>query len=497
MYPDGKKRPKESVVGMRSAFPTTPLGVGLVYAPGLEPLIRGEPGLVDVLEIEPQTFWRKLAGGRYVVDTIRLNRLAELPGARIVHGVGFPVASVRPPDPAHLRPLVECITLTGAEWASEHLNFNRGEDADGIYDAGFLLPPCQNPEGACVAAASARQSAVALPVPFLVENGVSYLAPRRGELSDGMFLRQVVEQADCELLLDLHNAWTNDRNGRQPILDFLADIPLERVRELHLAGGVAEQGYWLDAHSGPVPPQLIDLARDLVPRLCNLSAIIFEIMPTYIDIVGLDVVRRELEKLHDLWSLRSLAPPPLRAAAEPAPDFANARSAALRWETTLAGLVTGRSAAGSLAEALKRDAGLGVYRRLIAAYRASAVVGTLPFTGRLLVASLPPDALDDLFDTFWKEAAPEAFGEREARNFAAFLSARNVPTPIPLAEVLTFDLAVIDALTESRSARVSFSFDPVVVLGGLADHHLPEIAGPASETFYVDVSPAGLNFGLS
>src|SRR5436309_9357405 len=145
MYPDGKKRPKESVVGMRSAFPTTPLGVGLVYAPGLEPLIRGERGLVDVLEIEPQTFWRKPAAGRYVVDTIRLNRLAELPGARIVHGVGFPVASVRPPDPAHLRPLVECITLTGAEWASEHLNFNRGEDADGIYDAGFLLPPCRPP----------------------------------------------------------------------------------------------------------------------------------------------------------------------------------------------------------------------------------------------------------------------------------------------------------------------------------------------------------------
>jgi len=57
-----------------------------------------------------------------------------------------------------------------------------------------------------------------------------------------MFLRQVVERADCEILLDLHNAWTNDRNGRQAISDFLMDIPLERVRELHLAGGVAEQG---------------------------------------------------------------------------------------------------------------------------------------------------------------------------------------------------------------------------------------------------------------
>src|SRR5439155_10818435 len=134
----------------------------------------------------------------------------------------------------------------------------------------------------------------------------------------------------------------------------------------------------------------------------NLSAIIFEIMPTYIDIVGLDVVRRELEQLHELWQLRSLEPLPLRAAANPARDFAIPTSAALLWETTLAGLTTGRSAKGPLVEALQRDPGLGVYRRLIAAYRASAVIGTLPFTGRLLVASLRPEALDDLFDSFWK-----------------------------------------------------------------------------------------------
>ena len=492
-----KTRSEEAVVGARRAFPTTPLGVGLVYAPALEPLIRGEPGLVEVLEIEPQTFWRKNGRGGYVVDAMRLNRLAELPGARIIHGVGFPVGSGRRPDPAHLRPFIESIVLTGAEWASEHLNFNRGEDAAGTYDAGFLLPPCQTLEGACAAAASARESVAALPVPFLVENGISYLAPRPGELSDGMFLREVAERADCGIVLDLHNAWANDRNGRQPISDFLRDITLERVRELHLAGGMLEQGYWLDAHSGPVPPELWEIAREIVPRLRNLSAMIFEIMPTYIDIVGLDVVRRELEKLHDLWRLRTLQPLPLKAAANPAPDLADTRSTALHWETTLAGLVTGRSANCQLAEELQRDRGLGVYRRLIAAYRASAVIGTLPFTGRLLIASLKPDVLDNLFDAFWKEAAPEAFGEREARNFARFLSERQIPAPISLAEVLSFDLAVIDALTENRSARVSFSFDPVLVLGGLVDHRLPHIAAPSPETFYVDVSPAGIDFGDS
>jgi uncharacterized protein (UPF0276 family) len=492
-----KKSTEEAVVGMPWAFPTTPLGVGLVYAPALEPLIRGEPGLVQVLEIEPQTFWRKNGRGGYVVDTIRLKRLAELPGARIAHGVGFPVGSARLPDPAHIRPLVESIELTGARWTSEHLNFNRGEDADGRYDAGFLLPPCQTIEGACAAAASARQSAAALPVPFLIENGVSYLAPRARELSDGMFLRQVAERADCGILLDLHNAWANDRNGRQPISDFLRDIPFERVRELHLAGGMVEHGYWLDAHSGPAPPELMELAREIVPRLRNLGAIIFEIMPTYIDIVGLDVVRRELEQLHDLWQLRSPEPLPLRASAKPRRDLAKATNDALHWETTLAELVTGRSAKGSLAEELQRDPGVAVYRRLIAAYRASAVIGTLPFTGRLLIASLKPEALDDLFDAFWKEAAPEAFGEREARNFASFLSEREIPTSISLQEILRFDLAVIDALTENRSARVSFSFDPVLVLGGLVDHQLPEISGRSPETFYVDVSPAGINFGIS
>ena len=497
MQPSDKKRARDGVVWTRLAFPTTPLGVGLVYAPALEPLIRGEPGLIDVLEIEPQTLWRKRAAGDYVVDTLRLNRLAELPGARIIHSVGFPVGSLRSPDPAHFRPLLECIELTGACWASEHLNFNRSEDAGGSYDAGFLLPPCQLPAGACAAAATARQSAVALPLPFLVENGVSYLAPRPGELSDGMFLRHVVEQADCGILLDLHNAWTNARNGRQPISEYLAEIPLERVRELHLAGGMAEHGYWLDAHSGPVPPQVIEFAREIIPRLCNLRAIVFEIMPTYIDIVGLDVVRRELEQLHDLWQLRRPEPLPLRAAAKPGRDLAIARGDALQWETTLAALVTERSANGSLAAELQRDPGLDVYRQLIAAYRASAVVGTLPFTGRLLIATLKPEALDDLFNTFWKEAGPEAFGEREARNFASYLAGRNITTAIPLKEVLAFDLAVIDALTESRSARVSFSFDPVSVFGSLVEHRLPEIAGLKPETFHVEVSPAGINFGAS
>ena len=79
-----------------------------------------------------------------------------------------------------------------------------------------------------------------------------YLRPRPGELGDGEFFAAVAEQADCGILLDLHNLWCNERDGRQPVRDVLAELRLERVWEVHLAGGEELVGYLLDAHS-PLP----------------------------------------------------------------------------------------------------------------------------------------------------------------------------------------------------------------------------------------------------
>lgn len=119
-----------------------------------------------------------------------------------------------------------------------------------------------------------------LPVPLAVETGVDYLKPLPGEMPDGEFFRSVAEQADCGILLDLHNLWANERNGRQPICEVVNQLPLERVIEMHLAGGQEYGGYWVDAHSGLADPELMDIARQVVPRLPNLKAITFEIMPS-------------------------------------------------------------------------------------------------------------------------------------------------------------------------------------------------------------------------
>ena len=107
----------------------------------------------------------------------------------------------------------------------------------GTYATGFLLPPLQTEQGPRAAARTIRQTGAALDLPLAVETGINYLRQQPWELSDGAFVARVSELADCDILLDLHNLWTNARNGRQCVADFLAEIPPQRIREIHLAGG--------------------------------------------------------------------------------------------------------------------------------------------------------------------------------------------------------------------------------------------------------------------
>jgi len=264
--------------------PLPELGVGVIYTPALQPLLAAAADLVSVVEVEPQTLWTFTGDPAepYRPDPSALALLDELPQAKLVHGVGFPVGGSRPPDPRHLPVLVDMIERLRSPWASEHLAFNQAAGAAGPFATGFLLPPLQTPAGVAAAAASIRSVAAHLPVPFAVETGVNYLQPRAGEMTDGAFVAAVAEAADCGILLDLHNLWTNERNGRQRLEDAIAELPLERVWEVHIAGGSEFRGYWLDAHSGAVPGDLLALARRVLPELPALRAMVFEITPTFL-----------------------------------------------------------------------------------------------------------------------------------------------------------------------------------------------------------------------
>ena len=86
----------------------------------------------------------------------------------------------------------------------------------------------------------------------------------------------MLEEADCYLLLDLTNLMNNATNNSYDPMEFLDQVPLERVLQIHLAGGYWQDDILLDTHSHPVPTEVLDLLAATAPRMRALRAVMIE-----------------------------------------------------------------------------------------------------------------------------------------------------------------------------------------------------------------------------
>lgn len=451
----------------------TRLGVGLTYVPGLDRVLDATADLLDVVEIEPQTLWRVRSDGEIVVDEQSLGRLADLPGERLLHGVGNPVGGTRPPDPRHTALFGELAERLRAPWVSEHLAFNRVADGDGGFHTGFMLPPCQSAAGVRAAVRSIRAMADALRRPLAVELGANYLRRRKGELSDGAFVRQVVEGSGCGLLLDLHNVLANERNGRDAVDDLLAELPLDSVWEVHLAGGAEHRGYWLDSHTGLPEADLLALAERVLPRLPALRAVLFEVTPAAVPHLDAGAVRELLATVNALWPRSA----PLPSPAPPRPvvtpqDGADRLPAPAEWEYALGSLVIGRDPGTPSSRELAADPAVALLRELVTEFRDSALAGVLRYTMRLLFLTLGTEGVHRLLDAYLRAHPPRIFASEEAFAFADHLAA-DLPAVPWLTQVLQLDLGLLRARLDGVPCTVALDADPTDLLTALGAGRLP------------------------
>jgi uncharacterized protein (UPF0276 family) len=487
------------------------LGVGITYSSAIEPLLERYLPLVDVLEIEPQTTWLHVPGHvqPYRPSEQVLDHLAALPVRKLVHSVGTPVGGTIRPEPAQLTLLRRTIAQLGAPWASDHLSFNATPE----FKTGFFLPPRQTAESVLAIAASISDLKAGLGVPIAVETGVNYLRPRSDEMGDGQFVRAVVEEADCGLLLDLHNAFANALNGRQALDDFLANLPLERVWEVHVAGGMEMDGFWLDAHSGAIPESLVRAMRQLLPRLPHLRAIIFEVFPAFVPRVGIETLRGQLEILHELWTYRGVpesAPRAHRPLSSPVTILASARAAPAQvmeeetcvgdagltqqaWEQALGSLVVGRVGDEQPGQELAQDPGVALVIKLVNEFRASMLVNVLRLTIRFLILALGEAVLRALLADFWARTPPQQFATTEAEAFATYLENLDLQVP-KLAGVLAYERAVLATIMDGTAHSVIFESDPIPLLRALAEGRLPEVDSQPGR-FEIEVTPDGPQLG--
>jgi uncharacterized protein len=457
------------------------LGIGLIYARGFEPFFDGTHPPIGVLELEPQTLWEKVChDGRwsYRANQAVVDRIAQYPLPKLMHGIGQPLGGTVC-DPIEHRTLLRATAdQLDAVWVSEHLSFNRASPLSDTVEAGFLLPPPQSASAVRVGARNVIEYGEALGRPVAFETGVSYLRPEPGEMSDGEFWRAVSEGADSGILLDLHNLRCNELNGRQRVLDVIDQLPLERVWEIHLAGGMPLSGYCLDAHSDRIPDPLIELAAEVVPRLPNVGALMYELLPEHFAALGLDGVEEQVAELAALWALRT----PSRVTAGqqirlPEPTSNDVATVNAR-ENSLYRAITGTAAAD--------DRGIDIYRQLVSDFRRGALAQTMHYTLTLLLLELGSRGTTELLNSFFTASPAESYRAVEADNFARFLRERpNLIGSIRyLREVLGYEHALIRATVHGSESLVEWTADPTVLLQSLDRGEQPGLlpVAPSSMT---------------
>src|SRR5262249_6221764 len=102
--------------------------------------------------------------------------------------------------------------------------------------------------------------------PIWLEN-ISYYAIMPGStMRAEQFVAAVVEEAGAGLLLDVNNVFVNARNHNYDPVEALEALPLERTRQIHIAGHVRQGDRLLDTHGAGVAPEVWELLHRALAR---------------------------------------------------------------------------------------------------------------------------------------------------------------------------------------------------------------------------------------
>src|SRR5258706_12028260 len=107
-------------------------------------------------------------------------------------------------------------------------------------------------EAAKLTAQKVREVRDYLEIPVAVENVSSYAEFHVSEMTEWEFLNEVVEQADCGILLDVNNIYVSSQNHSFNPLDYVNSVPAERVAQIHIAGHSKYRRYIFVTHEHPV-----------------------------------------------------------------------------------------------------------------------------------------------------------------------------------------------------------------------------------------------------
>jgi len=218
-------------------------GAGLGLRRELIPALRtGIPDAIDFLELAPENWldmggaWRK-----------NLRYFAEQRPV-VAHGLSLSLGGPAPLDEAFLKRVKQFLDEYDIALFTEHLSWCGDEGH--LYD---LLPIPLVEEAVMHVAGRIRRTQEILERRIAVENASYYVAPPLAGMGEGEFIRHVLDEADCDLHLDVNNVYVNSINFSFDPWRFIESLPAERVVYMHVAGHYQEaEDLLIDTHGADV-----------------------------------------------------------------------------------------------------------------------------------------------------------------------------------------------------------------------------------------------------
>lgn len=274
--------------------------VGVNYKSQLRDELLANAHSLDILEVTTEKLFIQDD------DPVLKALLTRLPVS--LHGLDMSLGSSAALPEAYIADLSRALSTTSHEWFSDHLSLTA---EDGV-EVGHLMPMQLSEEHIERTVAKIQAVQKLSDRPFLIEN-ITYYYPIPGSsVSEADFLRMLCDATDCGLLLDLNNLYINAINHRFDPMAYLDRLPLDRVVEVHLAGGSRKFGMVVDTHATDVWREVWELFDDTC-RLIHPAAVIIERDANF---GHFSETLAELDVARDILGRRGLRRPDARAVAE-------------------------------------------------------------------------------------------------------------------------------------------------------------------------------------
>lgn len=256
----------QGTVMIESKFKMKPVGIGLgLRRENSAALLKTLPQELDCLELAPENYFH--TGGRLYRE---FRALAEH-YPMVFHGISLSIGSLKPLNRQYLQDVKEFIAEFKPQWFSDHLCYSSVMGAQ-FHD---LLPLPFTEEAIRHVVPRIQEAQDFLGMPLAIENVSCYALPGEPEMKEWEFVREVVERADCALLLDVNNIYVNSVNFGFDPKEYVAHMPLERVLHIHVAGHRKVDDFLLDTHGAPVVDPVWDILGQVASRV-ELPAVIIE-----------------------------------------------------------------------------------------------------------------------------------------------------------------------------------------------------------------------------